>query len=123
MTTLAIARSISTVKDAPTPPTSRRPKTPEARLAREARVQARRPSCVTRGQCSDGKPQRAAVGFQIVEAKDVYYQPSWRTAIEMVDQNLPGSDAITLGADKTYDTPRICRDLPGAQCHSTCRCQ
>ena len=58
------------------------------------------------------------MGFQIVEAKDVYYQPSWRTAIEMVDQNLPGSDAITLGADKTYDTPRICRDLPGAQCHS-----
>src|SRR5277367_5557873 len=41
------------------------------------------------------------VDFQIVEANGTAER---RTAIEMVDQNLPGSSRITVGADKAYDT-------------------
>jgi transposase len=41
------------------------------------------------------------VDFQIVEANGTAER---RTAIEMVDQNLPGTSRITLGADKAYDT-------------------
>jgi hypothetical protein len=40
------------------------------------------------------------VDFQIV----VNGTAERRTAIEMVDQNLPGTSRITLGADKAYDT-------------------
>ena len=39
--------------------------------------------------------------FQIVEANGTAER---RTAIEMVEQNLPGTSRITLGADKAYDT-------------------
>ncbi len=41
------------------------------------------------------------VDFQIVEANGTAER---RTATEMVDQNLPGTSRITLGADKAYDT-------------------
>src|SRR5271154_3621099 len=41
------------------------------------------------------------VDFQIVEANGTAER---RTAIEMVDQNLPGTSRITVGADKAYDT-------------------
>ncbi len=49
------------------------------------------------------------VDFQIVEANGTAER---RTAIEMVDQNLPGTSRITVGADKAYDT---------ADFDSTCR--
>ncbi len=41
------------------------------------------------------------VDFLIVEANGTAER---RTAIEMVDQSLPGTNRITLGADKAYDT-------------------
>jgi IS5 family transposase len=41
------------------------------------------------------------VDFQIVEANGTAER---RTAIAMVDQNLPGASRITVGADKAYDT-------------------
>ncbi len=41
------------------------------------------------------------VDFQIVEANGTAER---RTAIEMLDQSLPGTSRITLGADKAYDT-------------------
>ena len=41
------------------------------------------------------------VDFQIVEANGTAER---RTAIEMMDQNLPGTSRITVGADKAYDT-------------------
>jgi hypothetical protein len=41
------------------------------------------------------------VDFQIAEANG---RAERRAAIEMVDQNLPGTSRITLGADKAYDT-------------------
>src|ERR1700756_1228946 len=41
------------------------------------------------------------VDFQIVEANGTAERS---TAIQMVDQNLPGTRRITVGADKAYDT-------------------
>ena len=51
------------------------------------------------------------VDFQIVEANGTAERS---TAIEMVDQNLPGTKRITVGADKAYDTAGFvttCREL------------
>jgi transposase len=68
---------------------------PEARLAgKEAKL------CYSGNALMENR-NGLLVDFQIVEANGTAER---RTAIEMVDQNLPGTSRITLGADKAYDT-------------------
>ena len=55
--------------------------------------------------------------FQIVEANGTAER---RTAIEMVDQNLPGTGRITLGADKAYDTAEFVATCRALNCHPAC---
>jgi hypothetical protein len=72
---------------------------PEARLARKGAGNEAK-LCYS-GNALMEKRNGLLVDFQIVEANGTAER---RTAIEMVDQNLPGTSRITLGADKAYDT-------------------
>jgi len=72
---------------------------PEARLARKgAGKEAKR--CYSGNALMENR-NGLLVDFQIVEANGTAER---RTAIEMLDQSLPGTSRITLGADKAYDT-------------------
>src|SRR5271155_95387 len=95
--TPAIPPSTSMGSDAPTPPMSR-PPTPKP--AWRSRVRARKPSCANSGNALMENRNGLLVEFQIVEANGTAER---RTAIEMLDQSLPGTSRITLGADKAYD--------------------
>lgn len=72
---------------------------PEARLARKGAGKEAK-LCYS-GHALMENRNGLLVDFQIVEANGTAER---RPAIEMVDQNLPGTSRITLGADKAYDT-------------------
>jgi transposase len=72
---------------------------PEARLARKGAGKEAK-LCYS-GHALMENRNGLLVDFQIVEANGTAER---RTAIAMVDQNLPGTSRITLGADKAYDT-------------------
>ncbi len=72
---------------------------PEARLARKGAGKEAK-LCYSGNALMENR-NGLLVDFQIVEANGTAER---RTAIEMVDQNLPGTSRITLGADKAYDT-------------------
>jgi transposase len=72
---------------------------PEARLARKGAGKEAK-LCYSGNALMENR-NGLLVDFQIVEANGTAER---RTAIEMVDQNLPGTCRITLGADKAYDT-------------------
>jgi transposase len=72
---------------------------PEARLARKGAGKEAK-LCYS-GHALMENRNGLLVDFQIVEANGTAER---RTAIAMVDQNLPGASRITVGADKAYDT-------------------
>lgn len=72
---------------------------PEARLARKGAGKEAK-LCYSGNALMESR-NGLLVDFQIVEANGTAER---RTAIDMVDQNLPGTSRITLGADKAYDT-------------------
>jgi hypothetical protein len=72
---------------------------PEARLARKGAGKEAK-LCYSGNALMENR-NGLVVDVQIVEANGTAER---RTAIEMVDQNLPGTSHITLGADKAYDT-------------------
>ena len=72
---------------------------PEARLARKGAGKEAK-LCYSGNALMENR-NGLLVDFQIVEANGTAERSS---AIEMVDQNLPGTKRITLGADKAYDT-------------------
>jgi len=72
---------------------------PEARLARKGAGKEAK-LCYSGNALMENR-NGLLVDFQIVEANGTAER---RTAIEMLDQSLPGTSRITLGADKAYDT-------------------
>jgi transposase len=82
---------------------------PEARLARKGAGKEAK-LCYSGNALMENR-NGLLVDFQIVEANGTAER---RTAIEMVEQTLPGTSRITLGADKAYDTAEFvatCRAL------------
>ena len=82
---------------------------PEARLARKGKGKEAK-LCYSGNALMENR-NGLLVDFQIVEANG---RAERSTAIEMVDQNLPGTKRITVGGDKAYDTAefvRTCRAL------------
>jgi hypothetical protein len=74
---------------------------PEARLARKGAGKEAK-LCYSGNALMENRNRNGLlVDFQMVEANGTAER---RTAIEMVNQNLPGTSRITLGADKAYDT-------------------
>jgi len=72
---------------------------PEARLARKGAGKEAK-LCYSGNALMENR-NGLLVDLQIVEANGTAER---RTAIEMLDQSLPGTSRITLGADKAYDT-------------------
>ena len=72
---------------------------PEARLARKGAGKEAK-LCYSGNALMENR-NGLRVNFQIVEANGTAER---RPAIEMLDQSLPGTSRITLGADKAYDT-------------------
>jgi transposase len=82
---------------------------PEARLARKGSGKEAK-LCYSGNALMENR-NGLLLDFQIVEANG---KAEPRTAIAMLDQNLPGTNRITLGADKAYDTAEFvatCRAL------------
>jgi transposase len=82
---------------------------PEARLARKGAGKEAK-LCYSGNALMENR-NGLLVDFQIVEANGTAERSS---ALEMVEQNLPGTKRITLGADKAYDTAGFvstCREL------------
>jgi transposase len=82
---------------------------PEARLARKGAGKEAK-LCYSGNALMENR-NGLLIDFQIVEANGTAER---RTAIEMLDQNLPGTSRITLGADKAYDSANFvatCRAL------------
>ena len=82
---------------------------PEARLARKGAGKEAK-LCYSGNALMENR-NGLLVDFQIVEANGTAER---RTAIEMLDQNLPGTSRITLGVDKAYDSADFvatCRTL------------
>src|ERR1700752_1984780 len=72
---------------------------PEARLAKKGAGKEAK-LCYSGNALMENR-NGLLVDFQIVEANGTAERS---TAIQMVDQNLPGTKRITVGADKAYDT-------------------
>jgi transposase len=72
---------------------------PEARLAKKGAGKEAK-LCYSGNALMENR-NGLLIDFQIVEANGTAERS---TAIQMLDQNLPGTKRITLGADKAYDT-------------------
>jgi transposase len=82
---------------------------PEARLAKKGAGKEAK-LCYSGNALMENR-NGLLIDFQIVEANGTAERS---TAIQMLDQNLPGTKRITLGADKAYDTAGFvttCRTL------------